>query len=71
MAFGISIGLFFWSHRVSTSNLITVWSIILIVFIAFFMITAFCYSRGKAEVEEELIRVALDKQIHKKSVRIG
>lgn len=30
------------------------------------MVTAFCFSKGKAEVEEELIRKALDKQIKKK-----
>jgi hypothetical protein len=54
-----SVAMFYWISRVSTYNYVLVWSIVLIVFIPIFMFTAFICSRGKLEIEEELIKKAL------------
>lgn len=64
--FFLAVAMFFWSHRVSTSNLVLVWSIVLIVFVPLFMVAAYYGSNNKMEIEERLIKEALQKIIEKK-----
>lgn len=54
--FWLTVGLFFWSNNVSTSNLILVCSIILCVFIPTFILFAYLGSNNKMEIEERLIK---------------
>lgn len=51
-----------WTSRVSTSNFVLVWSIVLCVFIPLFMVLAYIGSRNKVEIEQKLIKDALEKQ---------
>ncbi len=53
--------LFEWSERISTENLVLVWSIILCIFIVFFIIAALYGSFNKLKIEEDIIKKALKK----------
>jgi uncharacterized membrane protein len=64
--FFLTVGLFFWSNNVSTSNLVLVWSIILCIFIPTFMVAAYYGSNNKMEIEERLIKEALNRIMEKK-----
>jgi hypothetical protein len=55
------VALFEWSERISTENLVLVWSIILCIFIVFFIIAALYGSFNKLKIEEDIIKKALKK----------
>lgn len=58
-----------WSLHVSTSSLILFSSILICVFIVFFIIFAFVGSKNKLEIEEKLIKDALNKITEKANTK--
>lgn len=64
--FFLSVGFFFWSQLASTSSLVLFCSILGVIFIPAFMIAAYCGSNNKLEIQEKLIKDALEKILSQK-----
>lgn len=64
--FFLSVGFFFWSQLASTSSLVLFCSILGVIFIPAFMVAAYCGSNNKLEIQEKLIKDALEKILSEK-----
>lgn len=62
--FFLSVGFFFWSQLASTSSLVLFCSILGAIFIPAFMVAAYCGSNNKLEIQEKLIKDALEKMMN-------